>query len=216
MMSKQQAQSASGIGKPEDRLMQDDDPDASDVRDGITSQMGGHDDAADIALAAVDELADRATEIESLRQELESAQEQLLRNAAEFQNYRRRTEQEKAQLVGLGKTLVIQQFLDIVDDFQRSLEAAEQVQRNDSESGSAYGALKEGVDLVYRKFVDELAKLGVQPIEAVGRPFDENEHEAMMQQPDTDAAPGTVIEELQKGYRMGDRILRHAKVIVAA
>jgi molecular chaperone GrpE len=56
----------------------------------------------------------------------------------------------------------------------------------------------------------------VQPIEAVGRPFDENEHEAMMQQPDTDAAPGTVIEELQKGYRMGDRILRHAKVIVAA
>jgi molecular chaperone GrpE len=178
--------------------------------------MGGHDDAADIALAAVDELADRATEIESLRQELESSQEQLLRNAAEFQNYRRRTEQEKAQLVGLGKTLVIQQFLDIVDDFQRSLEAAEQVERNDSESGSAYRALKEGVDLVYRKFVDELTKLGVQPIEAVGRPFDENEHEAMMQQPDTDAAPGTVIEELQKGYRMGDRILRHAKVIVAA
>jgi molecular chaperone GrpE len=216
MMSKQQAQSASGIGKPEDRLMQDDDPDASDVRDGITSQMGGHDDAADIALAAVDELADRATEIESLRQELESSQEQLLRNAAEFQNYRRRTEQEKAQLVGLGKTLVIQQFLDIVDDFQRSLEAAEQVDRNDSESGSAYRALKEGVDLVYRKFVDGLTKLGVQPIEAVGRPFDENEHEAMMQQPDTDAAPGTVIEELQKGYRMGDRILRHAKVIVAA
>lgn len=215
-MSKQQAQSASEIGKSEDRLRKDDDSDANDVRDGITSQMGGHDDAADIALAAVDELADRATEIESLRQELESSQEQLLRNAAEFQNYRRRTEQEKAQLVGFGKTLVIQQFLDIVDDFQRSLEAAEQVERNDSESGSAYRALKEGVDLVYRKFVDGLTKLGVQPIEAVGRPFDENEHEAMMQQPDTDAAPGTVIEELQKGYRMGDRILRHAKVIVAA
>jgi molecular chaperone GrpE len=215
-MSKQQAQSASEIGKSEDRLRKDDDSDANDVRDGITSQMGGHDDAADIALAAVDELADRATEIESLRQELESSQEQLLRNAAEFQNYRRRTEQEKAQLVGFGKTLVIQQFLDIVDDFQRSLEAAEQVDRNDSESGSAYRALKEGVDLVYRKFVDGLTKLGVQPIEAVGRPFDENEHEAMMQQPDTDAAPGTVIEELQKGYRMGDRILRHAKVIVAA
>lgn len=215
-MSKQQAQSASDIQKSEDRLRQDDDPDTNDVRDGITSQMGGHDDAADIALAAVDELADRATEIESLRQELESAQEQLLRNAAEFQNYRRRTEQEKSQLVGLGKTLVIQQFLDIVDDFQRSLEAAEQVERDDSEFGPAYRALKEGVDLVYRKFVDELAKLGVQPIEAVGRPFDENEHEAMMQQPDTDAAPGTVIEELQKGYRMGERILRHAKVIVAA
>lgn len=215
-MSKQETKSASDVGKFEDRLRQDDDPDTSDVRDGITSQMGGHDDAADIALAAVDELADRATEIESLRQELESSQEQLLRNAAEFQNYRRRTEQEKAQLVGLGKTLVIQQFLNIVDDFQRSLEAAEQVERNDSESGSAYGALKEGVNLVYRKFVDELTKLGVQPIEAVGRPFDENEHEAMMQQPDTDAAPGTVIEELQKGYRIGDRILRHAKVIVAA
>lgn len=218
-MSKQQTQSASDVdqlgGVSNERSNETSDID--DVREDITSHMKGDGDAADIALAAVDELADSAAELESVKQELESSKEQLLRNAAEFQNYRRRTEQERSQLLELGKSLVIQQFLDILDDFERSLEAAGEVERNESEkSGSAYLALKEGVELIYRKFVGELEKHGVQSIEAVGEPFNENMHEAMMQQPDTDAEPGTVIQELQKGYRMGDRILRHAKVIVAA
>lgn len=188
---------------------------SGEVRDDITQQMKDEDDAADIALAAVDELADQAAELESVRQELGETKEQLLRKVAEFQNYRRRTEQEKTQLVELGKSLVIRQFLDVLDDFRRSMEAAEQVEE-EQESGPAYSALKEGVDLVYKKFMDELAKHGVEPIEAVGEPFDEEMHEAMMQQPSDEYAPGTVIQELQKGYRMGDRILRHAKVIVAA
>ncbi len=214
-MSKHDTQAASNFESgtsPND----DQNPEIDDVRDDITSGMKGEDDAADIALAAVDELADRATELETLREQLEASQEQLLRNAAEFQNYRRRTEQEKTQLVELGKSLVIQQFLDVLDDFRRSLEAAEQVEQTERQSGPAYRALKEGVELVYRKFMDELSKLGVEPIEAVGQPFDENEHEAMMQQPDSDAEPGIIVEELQKGYRINDRILRHAKVIVAA
>lgn len=191
-------------------------PNAAGVRDDITEQMKDKEDAADIALAAVDELADQAAELDSIRKELGETKEQLLRKAAEFQNYRRRTEQEKTQLIELGKSLVVQQFLDVLDDFQRSLDAAEQVEQQGQESSPPYEALKEGVDLVYKKFADELAKHGVEPINAVGSPFDENMHDAMMQQPSEEYAPGTVITELQKGYRMGDRVLRHAKVIVAA
>lgn len=211
-MSKHDTQTASEVEKGAPGA----EDDVEEVRDDLTEHMRDKDDAADIALAAVDELADRAGELESLQKQLDDANEQLLRKAAEFKNYRRRTEQEKTQLIELGKSIVIQQFLDVLDDFRRSMEAAEQVEEQESESGSAYKALKEGVDLVYKKFMDQLSKHGVEPIEAVGQPFDENLHEAMMQQPTDDAEPGIVIQEIQKGYRMRDRILRHAKVVVAA
>ena len=189
--------------------------DVEEVRDDITEQMNDRDDAADIALAAVDELADRAAELEAVRQELEGTKEQLLRKAAEFQNYRRRTEAEKAQFVDIGKSLIIQQLLDVLDDLGRSLEAAQQIEDKEHESGTAYKALREGVEMVYRKFLDELQRNGVVPIEAVGKPFDEHEHEALMQRQVEGQVPGTVVAEIQKGYRMGDRVLRHSKVVVA-
>ncbi len=191
--------------------------DSGDVREGVSSQMEDNDDAADVAIAAVDELADRGTEIDDLNQQLSDAQDRLLRKAAEFQNYRRRAEEEKATLVEIGRRQVVLQFLDVLDDFDRSLEAAEQVEQKEPERpGPAYFALKEGVELVYKKFEAELAKLGVQPIEAVGERFDENLHEAMMQREVEDTEPGIVVDELQKGYRMGDRVLRHSKVIVSS
>lgn len=191
--------------------------DVVEVRGKITEQMRDRDEAADIALAAVDELADRAAEVETLRAELDTTREQLVRNVAEFQNYRRRTEQEKAMLVDYGKSLVVQKLLDVLDDLERSLDAAERLAGQEAEPGPAYQGLHQGVDLIYRKFVDELKRMGVQPIEAAGRPFDEHEHEALMQRPAPDGTPaGVVLEELQRGYRMGDRILRHAKVVVAS
>ncbi len=213
-MSKHTTHTSSDVA--EKKTSGDKAPDADEVREDVTEQMKDKEDAADIALAAVDELADQAAELDSIQKELQETREQLLRKAAEFQNYRRRTEQEKAQLVELGKTIVIQQFLDVLDDFQRSMEAAEQVEQQEHESSPAYDALKEGVDLVYKKFMDELAKHGVEPIDSVGELFDEHMHDAMLQQPSEEYTPGTVIQELQKGYRMGERILRHAKVIVAA
>ena len=199
-----------------------DSQEADETRQDVSGQMIEN-DAADIALAAVDELADQAAEIEALkddldstRSELEETKDKLLRKAAEFQNYRRRTEDEKATLVEFGKGLVIQQFLDVLDDLRRSLEAAEKAKDEQEETtGSAYTALKDGVELVYKKFVDELSKHNVEPIEAVGRPFDENEHEAMMQREVEGAEPGTVVEEMQKGYRMGEKVLRHSRVIVS-
>lgn len=190
-----------------------------DVRDAAGEQAADH--GADTAPAAdaapVEETpADTSPEVEALRAELDAVRDQLLRNAAEFQNYRRRTEQEKALLVDYGKSVAVQKLLDVVDDLERSLEAAGQVAGQEQAAGSAFEALHQGVVLVYRKFMEELKRLGVEPIEAVGQPFDENLHEALMQQqaPEGTSA-GTVLQELQRGYRMGDRVLRHSKVTVA-
>ena len=196
---------------------------ADDTRNDVRVQMREN-DAADIALAAVDELADQAAELEEMkaaleeaRGELEETKDQLLRKAAEFQNYRRRSEEEKSSLVEFGKSIVIQQFLDVLDDLRRSLDAAEKAEEEQEEKpGPAYKALKDGVELVYKKFLDELGKHDVETIEAVGRPFDENEHEAMMQREEEGTEAGIVLEEMQKGYRMGDRVLRHSKVIVSS
>lgn len=179
--------------------------------------------AADIALAAVDELAEKATELEEatveldkLKAEVAALQDQVRRQAAEFQNYRRRTEQEKKVLVEIGKNAVIEQVLDVGDDFHRSLQAAAQMEQK-AQGGPAYTSLKQGVDLVYRKFWEVFGKLGVVAIEAVGQPFNEHEHEALMQQPAPEGvAAGIVLQEFQRGYKRGDRVLRHSKVIVSS
>ncbi|HAY37259.1 MAG: nucleotide exchange factor GrpE [Bacteroidetes Order II. Incertae sedis bacterium] len=175
----------------------------------------GEDNNMDV-LSAIDELADRALEIERLKEDLELSTDQLKRQAAEFQNYRRRTEQEKAQSVSLGKSIVIQRLLDVTDDFHRSLDATAQAEgENEGALSPAYQSLKSGVELVYQKLMDELTKLNVEPIESVGKPFNEDEHEALMQQPAGEGEEeGMVVSEIQRGYRMGDKVLRHARVIV--
>ncbi|HMB90146.1 MAG TPA: nucleotide exchange factor GrpE [Rhodothermales bacterium] len=153
---------------------------------------------------------------EQLTAELQQAREQVLRQAAEFQNYRRRMEREYARQLQRGQIQVIEPMLNVLDDFRRSLDAAEQVAEQ-NEGGAAYDALKAGVELVYQNFSDVLNKLGVEYIEAVGQPFDEHLHEALMQQSAPEGTePGTVLAEMQRGYRLGDRVLRHSRVIVAA
>ncbi|MEM1055910.1 MAG: nucleotide exchange factor GrpE [Bacteroidota bacterium] len=187
-----------------------------DVRDEIRPQMS-NEDAADVAVGAVDELAEQAVEIERLRAENADLHDQLLRRAAEFQNFRRRQEQQRALNEGYARDALLAPFLDVYDDLRRSLDAAQRQAKQEDEATPAFEALAEGVNLVFKKFSATLDRLGVERIEAVGQPFSEELHEAMMQQPapDDDTAPGTVLAELQPGYRIGDRILRHARVIVA-
>ena len=151
---------------------------------------------------------------DALRAEAAELQDKLLRQTAEYQNYRRRSEGDRAEAVRAGRRAVLLPVLEVYDDLRRSLDAA----RSAAKGGGAEGldALVTGVELVVQKFSDALQKAGVEPIEAVGRPFSEDEHEAMMQQPAGDAAEsGTVLAEIQPGYRLGDRVLRHARVIVA-
>lgn len=156
-------------------------------------------------------------EVERLRAERDEAQEKLLRQAAEFQNYKRRQQRERAQLIDVGQGQVILPMLEVLDDLERSLQAADEFKAQAEETGPAFVSLREGVQQVRQKFLDELKRLGVEPIEAKGQPFDEQLHEAMMQQPaPDDAEPGTVLQEIRTGYRMGERILRHSQVIVAS
>ncbi|MFN3597836.1 MAG: nucleotide exchange factor GrpE [Rubricoccaceae bacterium] len=181
------------------------------VREQVRQQIRPE-DAAEVAVSAVDELAEQATDLERLQQEVRNLNEQLLRRAAEFQNYRRRSEQTQAQAEERGREAALAPFLDVFDDLGRSLEAARQVQG----TGGAAEALAEGIALVHQKFADALRRQGVEPIEAVGQPFDVGAHEALMQQPAPEGtAPGTVLAEIQRGYRLGDRVLRHARVVVA-
>lgn len=170
-------------------------------------------DAADVALAD-----EEATEVARLKAEVKGLHEQVLRRAAEFQNYRRRTEQDLARTAARGREEAILAVLDVYDDLRRALDAAEGVaSREGASPGPAYDALHEGVELVYKKFSDALGRLGVEALPAVGEPFDEDLHDALMQQPapDDETPSGTVIAEIQPGYRLGDRVLRHAQVVVA-
>ncbi len=147
--------------------------------------------------------------IAELEEELGRVRDQLLRQAAEFQNYRRRTERERANWTRRSQAPVLEAMLAVLDDFGRSLEASS----NNHESGSAFEA---GMNLVYDNLTAALASFGVEAVEAVGQPFDENLHEAVLQVPASDGSePGHVLQEVQRGYRHGEHVLRHAKVVVA-
>lgn len=154
-------------------------------------------------------------EIEEVKEERDEMNDRLLRKAADLENLRRRMDREKKRRHEAGKIAVLESMLEVVDDFERSLEAAQDL--DDAEDAeAAYESLKGGVEMVFRKFQDQLQSLGVEPIEAEGKPFDEQLHEAMMRQPSDEVEPGTVLQEVRKGYTMGDRVLRHSRVVVAA
>lgn len=155
-------------------------------------------------------------QVAALEAERKELNDRLLRQAAEFQNFRRRVQREKGKFFRSGKKEVVLPLLEVLDDFQRSVEAAEQLQEQEDVE-AAYESLRSGVELVFQKFMDALEGVGVEAIEAEGKPFDEHEHEAMMQQPaPDDVDEGTVLQELRKGYRLDDQVLRHSRVIVAS
>lgn len=162
--------------------------------------------------ARIEELTEKVEALEAERDELN---DKVLRKAAEFENFRRRMDREKERRYEAGMVEVIEPILEVLDDFERSLEAAEDLEDN-QDPASAYESLKGGVEMVFRKFRDTLETLGVEPIEAEGQPFDESVHEAMMRQPSDEAEPGTVLQEIRTGYRMGDRVIRYSRVVVAA
>ncbi len=129
------------------------------------------------------------------------------RATADFQNYRRRTEQEREQLLGLANESLLRKVLSIVDDFDRALDAMP--------SELAKVSWVDGIAAIDRKLRFLLESEGVTPIEAAGRPFDPREHEALTHEVTTKAPDETVIGEIQRGYRIRDRVLRPSLVSVA-
>lgn len=146
--------------------------------------------------------------IEELEKEANDWKDKFLRKAAEFENYKKRTENDQLNLLNYAAESFIKKILPIVDDFERSLEHI-----NDSND---YEKLKEGIQLIYNKLIKVLEEQGVKKIEAVGQPFDVEFHEALMQKPDNSVPPHTVLEELEKGYLYKDKVIRHSKVIVSS
>jgi molecular chaperone GrpE len=146
--------------------------------------------------------------VEEAQAEAEKYRDQLLRKAAEFENYKRRSEADWQNLQRYANERVLLAFLPILDDFTRSLKSgAEQ---------KSFEGFYRGVEMIAEKFLQTLKAQGIEPLEAVGKPFSVDEHDALLQVPRAGVPPRTVIEEVEKGYRLGDRVLRHAKVIVSA
>lgn len=146
-------------------------------------------------------------EIEKLKKELEELKDKYLRKAAEFENFRKRKEREMEEFWKAANADLIRKLLPILDDMERSIESAKKDKNFD--------ALVEGIELVYKSFLKVLESEGVTQIDACGQEFDPEIHEALMQVEKEDVQPNTVVEQHQKGYRLGDKVLRPAKVIVS-
>lgn len=149
----------------------------------------------------------QSEENKKLQEAYDKLNQQYIRLAADFDNYRKRQEQERESLVKYGTENALKKMLEVLDNFERGQKALEGVE--DSEK------IKECFQLVHKQVWVTLSKLGLEEIKAVGEEFDPNFHEAVMQTPTTEHPEHTVINELQKGYKVGDKILRPTLVNVA-
>ena len=130
-----------------------------------------------------------------------------MRQMAEFENFRKRTDKEKAQMFEQGQSNVLEKLLPVIDNFERGLAAVPEEEKD--------GAFADGMNKIYKQLVKQLEDLGVTPIEAVGKEFDPNLHNAVMQVQSEEFESGVVAQELQKGYMFHDTVLRHSMVAVS-
>lgn len=147
------------------------------------------------------------TELDKVKADFEQLNNQYLRLAADFENYRKRQEQERENLIRYGAVDTLKKLLEVLDNFDRGKAALENVED--------CKVMKDNFDLLHKQVMDVLAKLGLEVIEAEGKEFDPNFHEAVMQTPTSEHPEHTVIKELQKGYKLGDKVLRPSLVNVA-
>ena len=141
-------------------------------------------------------------------EQIEDLNDRLKRQMAEFDNFRKRTEKEKAQMFDMGARTIIEKILPVIDNFERGLAAVPEEQKDD--------AFVIGMDKVYKQMLTELDAIGVKPIEALGKEFDPDLHNAVMQVESEEYEPGTVAQELQKGYTYKDNVVRHSMVAVVS
>ena len=142
----------------------------------------------------------------ALQQERDDLQERLLRSAAEFDNYRKRTERERRELSDAVAADLIRDVLPVVDDLERAIAAA---------ADSADPALRSGVELIHRQLLEILKRRGAEPFETVGEDFDPAWHEAMASEPANGRRDGEIVAEIRRGYRIGRKLVRPAMVKVA-
>lgn len=154
-----------------------------------------------------EEKVEKTEEVNPLQEKYDALNNQYMRLAADFDNYRKRQEQEKEALLKYGAENTLKKMIEVLDNFERGIKAIETVE--DCEK------VKECYRLAYKNFTDVLTKAGLESIKAEGETFDPNFHEAVMQTPSSEHPEHTIIAELQKGYKLGDKVLRPTLVNVA-
>ena len=143
---------------------------------------------------------------EAYETKIAELEDRVKRQMAEFENYRKRTEKEKAAMFEMGAKSVVEKILPVVDNFERGLAAVPEADKE--------GAFASGMNLIYKQMMTELEGLGVKPIEAVGKEFDPNLHNAVMQVESDEYEEGIVAQELLKGYMYRESVVRHSMVAV--
>ncbi len=161
--------------------------------------------------APADPMAQMEADLKAAREEAAEWQDKFLRKAAEFENFRKRTDKEKIDSMALAKSSLLREFLPVADACERALQSM----GNGGNAASELEQYREGVELLYKQLLDTLGRAGVVPIESEGKPFDPNLHEALSRKEDTNHEVDTVVEELRRGYLFKDKLLRPAQVIVA-
>ena len=144
--------------------------------------------------------------VEKLEETVQELKDTLLRKAAEFENYKRRTENDQLNLLKYAAESFILKILPVYDDLQRSIDHLDE---------SNLDSIKDGLKLVFGKFTKTFEEQGIKKIEAQGETFDVEFHEALLQQPSADAEPNTVIQEVEAGYMYKDKVIKHSKVVVS-
>ena len=144
---------------------------------------------------------------DAYKQQIADLEDRVMRQMAEFENYRRRTDKEKTAMFETGAKSVVEKILPVVDNFERGLAAVPEEDKN--------GAFAEGMNMIYKQMMTELEGVGVTPIEAVGKEFDPNFHNAVMQVESDEYEEGVVAQELLKGYMYRESVVRHSMVAVA-
>ncbi len=139
-------------------------------------------------------------------EQIEDLNDRLKRQMAEFDNFRKRTEKEKTQMFDMGARTIIEKILPVVDNFERGLAAVPEDEKEN--------AFVDGMDKIYKQLLTELDAIGVKPIEAVGKEFDPEFHNAVMQTESDEYESGVIAQELQKGYMYKDTVVRHSMVAV--
>ncbi len=209
-----QKKTESGNGRTEEEIKMD----ASNSVDTMTEEKNAHtpeesqeqpsDQSADLTEAAEEEASDAAVqEYDDLKQEYDALYEKHLRLVAEFENFKKRMEREFSRRVQFTNEEFLREILPVLDDLERAV--------NSTKESSSFEELKSGVELVYENFKNVLRRRGVEPIDSVGEPFDPELHDAMMVQESEEHDSNVVIDEFERGYKLGDTVLRHAKVVVS-
>lgn len=171
-----------------------------------TIQNKEHEDGKTAADQTKEE-QNQTTKLDELQKKYDDLNQQYIRLAADFDNFRKRQEQERENLLKFGTENALKKLIEVLDNFERGKKALESVE--DCQQ------VKDSFDLIHKQTIETLTKLGMEAIETEGQTFDPNFHEAVMRTPTSDYPEHTIINELQKGYKVGEKVLRPALVNVA-